>query len=139
VPISAPMKVRFPLIGLAKPASYFIPEMSWGPGSAVRNQQLMAAYNIGYSGYPTAKAHDLNILMKQARKNLFAISCPVLVVQSHADQTISAGSANMILRGISHTEKEALWLDKVPHVCTISTELDTIANKMIDTLRKAQR
>jgi len=138
IPISAPMKVKFPLISLAKPASYLIPQMKWGPGSAVKSQRLMEEYNIGYAGYPTAKAHDLNILMKQARKNLYAVDCPVLVVQSHDDLTISADSADIILRGIRHGEKDALWLRGVPHVCTISKEMETIAERMIAALHRAQ-
>ena len=139
IPISAPMKVRSRLIALAKPASLFISEMKWGSGSALKNKLLMADYNIGYSGYPTAKAHDLNILMKRARRNLYAVSCPVLAIQSHADITITADSADIILRDVPHENKDVLWLDDVPHVCTISTQLDTIADAMIKTLRKAER
>lgn len=138
IPISAPMKVKFPLISLAKPASYLIPQMKWGPGSAVKNQRLMEEYNIGYAGYPTAKAHDLNILMKLARKNLYAVSCPVLAVQSHDDRTISSDSAKIILQGVRHDKKDALWLRGVPHVCTISAEAEHIAACMTDALRKAQ-
>lgn len=138
IPISAPMKIRFPLIGLAKPASYLIPRMQWGPESAVRDGQLMKEYNLGYVGYPTAKAHDLNILMKRARGNLFAVSCPVLVIQSHADATIHRSSAQTILDGIEHEQKEVLWLDDVPHVCTLSKALPAIAQKTIETLKKAE-
>ena len=139
IPISAPTRIRFPFIGLAKPASYLVPRMQWGPESATRNEQLMAEYNIGYTGYPTAKAHDLNILMKRARRNLFAVSCPVLVVQSHADATIHRTSAKTIIDGVEHDKKEVLWLNDVPHVCTLSKELPAIAGKRIETLKKAQQ
>ena len=138
VPISAPVKISFPFIGLAKPASLLIKEMRWGPGSAVQDARLMMEYNIGYSGYPTAKAHDLHILMKQAHKNLYLVHCPTLIVQSHADLTVRSVSAKMIYEGVSSTEKEILWLEGVPHVCTISTECDRIAKTMIAHLKKAE-
>lgn len=139
VAISTPVKTTFPLIGLAGPASLIIKEMKWGPGSAVRNQQLMAEYNIGYGGYPTISAHHLYVLMKRAYRNLYAVSCPTLVVQSRADQTVRAVSAQMIYEGISSEKKEILWLENVPHVCTISSECDTIAKKMIAHLRAAEK
>ena len=139
VPISTPIKIRFPFIGLAKPASYFIKEMRWGPGSAVHDDRLMMEYNIGYPGYPTDKAHDLNILMKKAYRNLYLVNCPTLIIQSHADLTVRSVSAQMIYDGVSSREKEILWLEKVPHVCTISTECDHIAEKMIAHLKRAEQ
>lgn len=138
VPISTPVKIRFPFIGLAKPASYFIKEMRWGPGSAVHDDRLMMEYNVGYPGYPTEKAHDLNILMKKAHRNLYLVNCPTLVIQSHADLTVRSVSAQMIYDSIGSREKEILWLEKVPHVCTISTACDQIAEKMIAFLRQAE-
>lgn len=138
VPISTPVKIRFPLIGLAKPASHFVKYMHWGPGSAVQDERLMPGYNAGYPGYPTARAHDLHVLMKQAYKNLYAVSCPTLVVQSHADLTVRPVSAQLIYEGIASEKKEILWLHGVPHVCTISGECDRIAEAMIEHLRAAE-
>lgn len=139
VPISTPVKIRAPFISLAKPASLFVKQMRWGPGSAVHDDRLMMEYNIGYLGYPTEKAHDLHILMKQAYRNLYLVSCPTLIIQSHADRTVRSVSAQMIYDGVSSTEKEILWLENVPHVCTISTECDHIAEKMIAYLRRAEK
>lgn len=139
VPISTPVKIRFPFIGLAKPASLFIKEMRWGPGSAVHDERLMMDYNVGYLGYPTEKAHDLNVLMKQAHRNLYLVNCPTLIIQSHADLTVRSVSAQMIYDGIGSKQKEILWLERVPHVCTISYECDTIAEKIIAYLRAAEK
>ena len=46
------------------------------------------AYDFGYTGFPTAKGADLNRLIRLARQNLFNITCPILCVQSDADETI---------------------------------------------------
>lgn len=138
VPISTPVKITFPFIGLAKPASLIVKEMRWGPGSAVHDATLMQEYNIGYPGYPTEKAHDLHVLMKQAYRNLYLVDCPVLVIQSRADKTVRSVSAQMICDGVAGKEKEILWLDGVPHVCTISKECERIADAITAHLRKAE-
>lgn len=139
IPIAAPVKISNPLIGLAKYASLFVKEINWGPASEERTKMLMTEYDQGYSGYPTVRANDLYVLMKKAHRNLYAVSCPTLIVQSHADKTVQPVSAQMIYDGISSKEKDILWLEKVPHVCTISYECDTIAEKMIAHLRAAEK
>ena len=67
-----------------------------------------------------------------------AISCPMLVVQSHGDHTISKDSADIILAGAGARQKEMLWLADAPHACTASKACDEIAGRVIPFLRKAQ-
>ena len=81
---------------------------------------------------------DLRYLMHLARKNLYAISCPMLVVQSHGDHTISKDSADIILAEAGARQKEMLWLADAPHACTASEACDEIAERVIPFLRKAQ-
>ncbi len=126
VPISAPMAVNNRLLPLAKFAAPLMPRIAWGPPTE-RHAALDSAYDFGYTGFPTAKGADLNQLIKLARRNLFNITCPVLCVQSDADETIWAGSADAILEGVSSGIRQKLWLTEVPHVCTISRELPSIA------------
>ena len=73
-----------------------------------------------------------------ARGNLHAITCPILVVQSHGDKTISPDSADVILAGVSSRRKGVLWLDDVPHVCTISTEHQRIAEDIGRLFRESE-
>ena len=139
VPIAAPVKITNPLIALAKYAHFVMPEINWKSGDERRRAMLMAAYDHGYTGYPTKRANDLYILMKKAYRNLYAVTCPALIVQSYDDQTVKSVSAQMIYDGISSKEKEILWLEGVPHVCTITHELPNIAAKMISHLRAAEK
>ena len=81
---------------------------------------------------------DLRHLMHLARKNLYAISCPMLVVQSHGDHTISKDSADIILAGAGAKQKEMLWLADAPHACTASKACDEITERVISFLRKVQ-
>ncbi|MBQ7455659.1 MAG: alpha/beta fold hydrolase [Clostridia bacterium] len=137
VPISAPMKTKNKFTHFARPMSVFVPELKWGGSPDARNG-LMKEYDIGYDGFATARVWDLDRLMKMARRDLFSITCPILAVQSHADETISADSANIILGGAQSRIKRMLWLDDVPHVCTISKEMEHIGREAAAFLRAAE-
>lgn len=138
VPISAPMAVKNKSMCLAGPASLFIKTIWWS-SDPERPAQLDRRYDYGYTGFPTRCAVDLSHLIKLARRNLYAVTCPVLAVQSHADETISEDSAEVIYRGVSSQEKDILWLENVPHVCTISSEHQRIADRMAQTFRGAEK
>ena len=138
VPISAPTAVKnrmLPLAGIAAPVIRRIP---WGPGGE-RHARLDKRYDFGYSGFPTAKGADLNKLIQLARRNLFGITCPILCVQSDADETIWEGSCDDILQNVSSTVRQKLWLHDVPHVCTISHELPSIVHAMDELMKKASK
>lgn len=138
VPIAAPMKVKNRMMPLARFAAPFVPQMHWGSGSKKKDNNVLREYHIGYNGFATSTVEDLRKLMRMARKNLDAITCPLLAVQSRDDETISGDSADIIFDGVSSKVKEVLWLHDVPHVCTISKEMDTIADHMIAFLRAAE-
>lgn len=44
------------------------------------------------------------------------------------DESIWPGSADTILDGVSSEVRRKLWLNGVPHVCTISRELNAITD-----------
>lgn len=136
VPISAPMAVKnrlLPLSGLAAP---LIRRIAWKPADE-RHAGLDKAYDFGYSGFPTAKGADLQRLIRLARSNLFNINCPVLCVQSDADETIWEGSCAEILQNVSSEVRRKLWLHGVPHVCTLSRELPSIVHAMDELMKQA--
>lgn len=137
-PISAPMAVQNKMMPFAKLAAPFMPKISWG-SDPERAGMLDVRYDLGYDGFPTHCAADLSKLIKMARRDLSAIVCPVLAVQSHGDETIAAGSADVIMQGVSSKVKRTLWLDKVPHVCTISCEHQRIADAIAKHLHEAEQ
>lgn len=134
VPISAPMAAMNRALPFAKYAAPFMPYISWGNGEE-RNTALDQRYDLGYTGFPTRSGDDLHQLIKRARKNLSAITCPLLAVQSHGDETIAPASADIIMEGASSPQKRTLWLRDVPHVCTISREHQHIADEVTKWLR----
>lgn len=135
-PISAPMGTKAPL-WLAALASPVIKTVWW----QARDEKAALVdrrYDIGYPGFRSSCAAHLNRLIKLARQDLHAVTCPTLVVQSHADATITADSAEVILQGISSVRKGVLWLEDVPHVCTISREAANIAAAVAEHFRWAE-
>ena len=134
VPISAPVDVRNRLLGLAAIAAPLYPRVAWGKGGEY-HKGLDKAYDFGYAGFPTKKGADLNRLIKMAKKNLFNITCPILVVQSENDETIWAGSADYIMEHVSSEKRQKLWLTGVPHVCTISPEVPAIVDAIDQLMR----
>lgn len=126
VPISAPMAVQNRLMPYARVASLFVPVVMW-PEDPVRRAKIDSRYDGGYMGFPTKSAAHLNRLIHMARRNLHAVTCPLLAVQSRTDETVSPDSADVILEGINSNRKGVLWLEDAPHVCTISQDVDRIA------------
>lgn len=136
VTLSAPTAVKNRLLPLSGIAAPFVKRIAWGPGDE-RHAKLDKAYDFGYSGFPTAKGADLHKLIQMARRNLFNINCPILCVQSEADETIWEGSCDEILQNVSSEIRQKLWLRDVPHVITISRELPSIVEAMDALMKRA--
>lgn len=135
-PISAPMGTRAPL-WLATLFSPVLRTIWWRSREGEPNP-VDDRYDYGYPGFRSSCARHLNRLIRIARYDLHAVICPILVVQSHADATITADSADVILQGVSSGRKGVLWLEDVPHVCTISKEADNIAAALAEHFRWAE-
>lgn len=136
-PISAPMAVQNRLLPLAGLMKGLIPHISWQERDETA-YPLDDRYDYGYTGFPTKCAADLHHIIKMARQDLHAVTCPILAVQSSGDETIDHRSIDIILDGVSSEVKGALRLKDVPHVCTISDALPAIADGVAETFRAAQ-
>lgn len=135
--LSTPMAVKNKLAPMARFVAPIYPMINWRI-SAQRAEDLDQEYDFGYKGFPTARAGDLMRLIKMAKGNLASIICPVLVVQSHDDRTITEDSAETILAGVRSGMKEMLWLKDVPHVVTISKEKDTVNREVAAFLKRVE-
>lgn len=136
VPISAPMGTRAPLwlASLASPVMKTV----WWRVRAGDTDPVDVRYDIGYPGFRSTCAVHLSRLMRMARRDLHAVTCPILIVQSHGDTTITADSADTILQGVSSKCKGILWLKNAPHVCTISQDVRQIAASAAEHFRWAE-
>ena len=94
IPIAAPMKTinrLRPLAPLIAPFQPMIPKRV-DPARA----ELYADYDIGYEVTPARSVADLSALMRRARQHLPLIHCPLLVIQSHGDQVVTADSPGIM-------------------------------------------
>lgn len=140
ISISAPMAAQNRLLALAGVLSVFMPVFRWGDNEETDGPAVLdPKYHLGYDGFPTRCGHDLYRLIQMARKNLGSITCPLMSIQSHSDESISADSLDVIQRGAGSAVKRKLWLDGVPHVCVISREKDRIAEECAAFLRDTEK
>ena len=136
MPISAPMGTRMPL-WLATVTAPVLKTIWWKTRDE-NPSPVDSNYDYGYPGFRNSCAGHLSRLIKLARRDLHAVTCPIMIVQSHADTTITADSAQVILQGVSSQRKGVLWLDDAPHVCTITREAENIADKAAEHFRWAE-
>lgn len=133
VTISAPMGVKSGPIGLAPLLAPVMPRLP-KRRDPVRERLADPRYDLGYDCIPTRCAAELNVLIRQARRDLSLITCPVLAVQSRADRTITPDSLEVILAGVRSKKREKLWLTEAPHVATIAPERAAIIHRLREIL-----
>ena len=124
VTLSAPMGTANPLSAYGHWLSPLLPLLR--KKDAQERALLDPKYDIGYEEIPTRQCHDLVVLIREARKRLGRVPCPLLCAQSRQDRAIIPKSADIILSGVSSAERERLTLDTSPHVITIGPERGTL-------------
>lgn len=137
VAIAAPMKTVAKFRSLA-PVAALVHPMVHKRADGSRDS-LISEYDIGYDSYPLSSVAHLSAIMRRAKQYLNLIHCPVLAIQSHSDKTVMPDSPEIILNGVSSKTKAQLWLEKAPHVCTISPEYPKIVRAMTEFLRNVEK
>jgi carboxylesterase len=69
-----------------------------------------------YNRYPTRSILQLRKIINVMLKDLPAVKVPILMVQSHDDQSIPTDSMDTIFAKISSTDKTKMWVDHSGHV-----------------------
>ena len=136
--LSAPMHLtgaRGALAPFSGPASLLVPYLKW-PGERKYPAGFLLCDHVGYETLPLAKVSDLYRLMRRARRNLFAVTAPVLTIQSADDPTVGASSPRIILSGVSSRVRERTQLTHSGHLIPLGPERETVLAAMLDFLRK---
>ena len=128
VSLSAPMGMANPLGRFGHLLAPFVPVTH--KHTDEERKLLDAEYDVGYDDIPTAKCHDLDILIRKARRDLGKVRCPVLCVQSEKDRAIIPASADIILNGVSSAERRRVTLQTSPHVITIGPEKERVFSEV---------
>ncbi len=133
-PMAAPMR-------LIKRSTYFAPLIApFYPFSRQRVQKprgddFLREYDTGYPGTPVCRVGDLLCLMREAEGHLPRVSCPLLVVQSHGDETVRPDSAQIIYDKAGSKDKRLLWFTRSGHVCTIGPDREQLYAEVTAFLR----
>lgn len=127
ISICAPVNIFNPLLPYTPILQYFV--RFRGGKKPPRTDKH--PYDLGYTATPMKAAPHLYRLMKLAAKNLDKITCPMLIVQGMEDRTVKPESAQIIHDGtVNCHDKELVWLEKSPHVCTLEPEYDILIEKL---------
>jgi carboxylesterase len=132
VSLAAPMRLH-----AARDAalSRFIwPLMRYVPDEMLPKEDFQIEYDYGYDATPVRRVKDLQKLMRMAEKGLTKLTCPLLVVQSRADETVRPISADIIYAKAVSPYKEMLMLDDSPHVVTLGKGRERVLTRVRDFL-----
>ena len=92
-----------------------------------------------YDRLPTSAAYVMLRLAQKTRAALPHIKAPILVMHSHNDHTVHPGNADMIIEGVSSTDKELVWLDRSYHVLTLDHDRDEVYRRTLDFIEQRAR
>ncbi|MFQ5554689.1 MAG: alpha/beta hydrolase [Acidimicrobiia bacterium] len=83
-------------------------------------------FRVQYDHSPVGTVADLFDLIRAARATLGRVTCPALVIQSRADQTVRPESASILRDGLSGTRARVVWLERAGHVALLDEERSVI-------------
>lgn len=79
-----------------------------------------------YSKVPISSIDSLYRIMRNVKREIDRVKCPVLIVQSYSDNIVKPESAQFIYENISSTRKKLLWLKKSSHNVINGVDKDTV-------------
>ena len=77
---------------------------------------------IAYERLPTVAGNQMLQFIKNARRSLPQVSCPLLVMHSHNDHTVHPSNATEIHDRAASTDKKLIWVDDSYHVLTLDVD-----------------
>lgn len=138
ITLAAPMHLtglRGLLAPFSLPASLVMPYVKW-PGARRYPEDFLLSDHLSYETLPVAKVHDLYCLMRRARRNLFAVTAPILTVQSSDDPTVSSSSPGIISSGVASAVRRRMTLSHSGHLIPLGPERSDVLSGMTAFLRE---
>jgi carboxylesterase len=87
------------------------------PGNGWFDQAAFAQH-AAYPKNPVRSVAELNMLMELMHASLPQVKVPVLLIHSHDDSYVLAGSMDSIYEGLGSEDKQKLWVEGGGHVIT---------------------
>lgn len=124
---SAAVKLRNPLIRLVPLGKYLMRYFPKQPEHQTDPQAASRMWN--YDVWPTFAADELRKLVRQVNRLLPQIRCPLLIVQSTADEHVPPESAAHIYARVASTDKQLLMLHDSGHALTVDSQWEQVAER----------
>jgi carboxylesterase len=96
----------------------------------------MAEFQQQYTGTPVGTVAELRDLISASNRSLHRVTCPALIIQSKADETVRPVSGEIIYEGLGSVDKGLVWLEKSRHVAVLDGERDVIARVILEHLQR---
>lgn len=80
----------------------------------------------GYDALPIVGLKEVLKMLEATRKNLSAITCPVMIFHSKDDHVLPVSNTNIIWQGIASQQKQRIELINSYHVATLDFDQDLI-------------
>lgn len=116
---------RTRLVGLAKPFVHYV-----GKAEVPLSSTAAIAERFAYDRIPLAALDSLNKAIRKVRRELGRVRCPVLIMQSTRDKTVSPHSANLLVQGLSAVEPKLVFWANSGHILTLSSEREAVAREI---------
>lgn len=104
----------------------------------VRNviKKLLSKNDVGLDNFPLTCIYELLRLSKSARKKLYMIKVPVLLIHSEEDDLTSKKSAELVYDKISSSDKELVILNDSYHMVLYDNEKEIVFEKCKEFLQQ---
>ncbi len=109
---------------------YFIPYIKKQNGPDIKDK-IAGQKEIHYHEMPTKSIDQLQKLLKQLRKRLPQVNCPVLLIHGRQDHTFAYSNMETILNNITSQEKRGITLENTYHLVSLDFDKDFVQKECI--------
>lgn len=92
-----------------------------------------------YGRVPVSALASLNRGIRQTRRRLKDITCPVLLMQSITDETVQPESVELIASRINQSKPPIIYWEKSGHILTLGPEREEIAAEVVHFVERIER
>lgn len=114
--ISAPVRMRA-YLHAARLIAPLVPAVRYPPSDGEKLKKKLP-YGQMYAGFAPGKLADLYRLIRQLRRRLPRIACPVLALWARYDDKVAKGAPAALRRGLAHAPLSERVLEQSPHGST---------------------
>ncbi len=127
---SALVRRSFALLSFV-PGLRFLPAARKKSGPDIRDAQTKSKL-ITYTHGPVRAGLQFIRFTGMAAKRLGEVTTPLIVLQSRNDHVVPADNPEIIMNGVSSTNKRLVWFTESYHILTWDVERDEVARTIVE-------